>query len=322
MQTTDELQPLFTHSKRPVWGLAILAWEGDGERLYQFQDGQLRTFKEGYYELLKEVVDHPPERALDIVRDLKAMLRLDRGRREGKSERLVSFAEQIAVFEQRYPAGFADPKWVSVVRGGEGKRHKRHREPAIEQAGASLSAEALERAIASGEPHAVVEAARAVVAATDLVGSKDVGPLRKKSEADEAAFVRALRELLYGSGAYGARLGAYLDALAELGGRRVTWPLATVLPALVHPGEHLFVKPSVVRPQAQWIAPSLPYDASPSPALYERLRAMADEVRSRLRRAGHTPRDLLDVHDFMLETLRPRTARPLSSATPSPELAE
>ena len=78
-QTTDDNAPtLYAHSKRPRWGFAILAWEGREQRRYQFQDGQLRTFKRGYYELLEEVED-PVERAVDIVRDLKAMLRIERG---------------------------------------------------------------------------------------------------------------------------------------------------------------------------------------------------------------------------------------------------
>ena len=33
---------------------------------------------------------------------------------------------------------------------------------------------------------------------------------------------------------------------------------------------------------------------------------MAESVRARLERSGHTPRDLLDVYDFMATTLRPK----------------
>jgi hypothetical protein len=301
MQTRDELQPLFAHRKRPLWGLAILAREGDGERLYQFQDGQLRTIKQGYYELLQEVVGHPPERALDIVRDLEAMLRMDRGGRDAQrrsGERGSSFAEQLRVFE--------DPRWLAEVRGGVEPRSKRHREPAMQQARVSLSADALDALLAEGDAHGVLERARALLVAIDLVGSKDAGPLRRAPEAHEPALARALRELLWGAAPHPERLTAYLAALSAVPKARVSWPLATVFTGLVHPREHLFVKPSVVRQQALWTAPSLPYEATPSAALYERLRAMAEAARGRLVRAGHEPRDLLDVHDFMLETLRQR----------------
>lgn len=306
MQTDDELQPLFSHRKRPGWGLAILASEGGGQRLYQFQDGQLRTFKTGYYELLEEVLDHPPERALDLVRDLRAMLRIERGkgRPRPRGERLPSFVEQLRALEARFPAGFSDSRWVALVRGGEGPRTRRHRAPAIAEAREQLAEQALEELLSAGRAEDVLSRARGLLARVDLVGSKDAAPLRRATEHAEP-LARALRALLWGEGSYDARLTTYLGVLARLG--RVTWPLLTVFPALVHPDEHPFVKPSVVRPQALWVAPSLIYEASPSVPLYERLRAMLEEVRRRLVRAGHAPRDLLDVHDFMVETLRPRT---------------
>ena len=69
----QKIQTLYQHQARPQWGLAILAWEGRDKRRYQFQDGKLRTFKQGYYEKLTPVTetDGSPE---EIVRDLKSML--------------------------------------------------------------------------------------------------------------------------------------------------------------------------------------------------------------------------------------------------------
>jgi hypothetical protein len=321
MQTRDELQPLFAHRKRPLWGLAILAREGDDERHYQFQDGQLRTFKRGYYELLQEVADHPPERALDIVRDLRAMLRLDG--REGRkpSERGPSFGEQLRAFEALYPAGFADARWIEQVRGDPGVPSKQHREPVLMVARGLLAREAIDALLAAGDVRGVLERARAVVNATDLVGSKDVALLRKLRDVDEPAMAHAIRELVAGSAPHAERLSAFLAVLSAVPGARVGWPLATVLPALVDPSAHLFVKPTLVRQQAQWIAPTVSYDASPSAPSYERLRTVGEAVRSRLVRAGHAPRDLLDVHDFMRETLRARP-RSVSAVGDPPEGGE
>lgn len=319
MQTTDEqAHTLYSHSRRPTWGLAILAVEGLEERQYQFQDGQLRTFKRGYYELLEEV-DAPPPRALDIVRDLRAMLRIERGRREPgptpKSvERAISWSDQLRLFEALYPRTFADPLWMSKVRGAtDGRRLKRHRVAAIEQAQAVLAAGELERALAEGAHRGVLDGVKRVLAATDLAGSKDTAAIRRLPKEESEAFVRALHALLFGAGPYGPRFDAYVAMLRRASGERVSWPLATVLCALVHPSEHVAVKPSVFRQQAQWMAPSLVYDANPSSGLYQKLLAMTHAVRDRIAQAGHEPRDLLDVYDFMLTTLRPRALAKLAA---------
>ena len=46
---------LYQHTKRPEWGLAILAWDRGSRRAFQFEDGKLRVFKQGYYEMVEEV---------------------------------------------------------------------------------------------------------------------------------------------------------------------------------------------------------------------------------------------------------------------------
>ena len=47
---------LFRHSKRPQWGIAALVWELNGKRGYQFSDGKLRVFKQGFYGLFESAV--------------------------------------------------------------------------------------------------------------------------------------------------------------------------------------------------------------------------------------------------------------------------
>ena len=101
-ESRESLEALYTHVKRPKWGLAILAWEGRESRHYQFQDGQLRTIKDGWYHLL-EPVDEPYDSARDIVRDLKSMLRIERVRRAPDPtprsvKSIISFDEQIKIF--------------------------------------------------------------------------------------------------------------------------------------------------------------------------------------------------------------------------------
>ena len=306
----ETLEPLYTHTKRPKWGLAILAWEGRENRRYQFQDGQLRTIKKGWYELL-EPVDEPYDSARDIVRDLKSMLRIERVRRAPEPtpkslKSIISFDDQVTIFRHFYPGGFEDEGWISEVRGGEGSRLKRHRAPAIEESQTIIVQKEIDALLGAKDFEAVFEKVKAVLGTTNLTTSKDTAALRNLPEDRKEGLANAARELLFGDGPYEARFTRYVDVLSHSTDERVTWPLATALTALVQPEEHVAIKPSVFRAQAQWMAPSLPYDSMPSGDLYSRMHKMATEVARRLEKVELPPRDLLDVYDFIWTTLRPK----------------
>lgn len=315
METAREsLEPLYTHSKRPSWGLAILAWEGSEQRRYQFQDGQLRTIKHGFYHLL-EPVDEPFDSARDIVRDLKSMLRIERVRRAPEPTpksltSIISFDDQVAIFDHYYPKGFEDPTWIEEVRGGEDiARLKRHRTPAVEEAKELLHEEAVDELISNKDYAGLLERAKTVLAATNLTTSKDTAALRALPDEDLEAMSLALRDLLYGEGAYEDRFTRWVDVLSHSDDERVTWPLATGIQALVQPETHVAIKPSVFRAQAQWMAPTMPYESTPTGDLYSRMHKMAVEVARRLEKADHPPRDMLDVYDFVWTTLRPKARK-------------
>ena len=71
---TSALPPaLYAHTKGQKWGLAILAWERGPCRGYQFEDGVLRIFKEGFYEMLEEV-DAPADKAARVIAELRRKL--------------------------------------------------------------------------------------------------------------------------------------------------------------------------------------------------------------------------------------------------------
>ncbi len=50
------LPTLYRHSKRDAWGYAVLAEEQVGRRTFHFEDGRRRTFKIGWYELMKPII--------------------------------------------------------------------------------------------------------------------------------------------------------------------------------------------------------------------------------------------------------------------------
>ena len=209
-------EPLYTHVKRPKWGMAILCGQQEDKREFQFQDGQQRKFKEGYWDMLQPV-DQPLDRAQMIVRELKSMLRAARARdaSAGTAKKSgpppISFEEQLGYFRAKlYPEGLGSEEWKSKVRGeGAKKRRKRHRDAAIVHAQELLSKEALEGLIAEESYQEVVKRLHAVLTATDLTASSDTAPLRKLADGAEKDLAQGLFDQLYGEGPFPTRFDRF-----------------------------------------------------------------------------------------------------------------
>lgn len=60
--------------------MAILAFERPTKRGYQFEDGKLRLFKEGFYHLMKPV-DRPADETMELVAQLDGKLARAKARR-------------------------------------------------------------------------------------------------------------------------------------------------------------------------------------------------------------------------------------------------
>jgi len=314
-------EPLYAHVKRPRWGLAILASQSEDKREYQFQDGTQRIIKEGYWDLMQPV-DQPADRAVKIVRELKSMLRAARSREAaaGSPKKAgpppISFEEQLNFFRAKlYPEGMASDAWKSKVRGdGAKKRRKRHRDAAIAHAQELLSKDELKRLHEAGEYGEVRKRLHAVLTATDLTASSDTAPLRKLPEAAEKELSEHTIHMLYGEGPFASRFDRFVTTLSAKTDERVRWPLASALASLVHPQEHVCIKPNVFREQARYMAPSFRYTPTPAGASYVRLQDVAKSVRKKLEDAGEPVRDLLDVFDFIHETLRPKSRKEIEAA--------
>lgn len=312
---TEQDQTLYRHVMRPRWGLAIMAFDHHDKRGYQFEDGKLRIIKRGYYKLLEEV-QAPADRTMRVLERLgRALGRRQAARRA--NEELIPLAIQIAHFRNLHPAGFEGEAWVKKVRGrGEKKVLKRHRDPAVARARERLSAKALGRLIKADDHEAVLGALIEVLDETNLVSAAKLKPLRRLAAHRRSAAAEALRELLYGEGAFAGRLEAWIQSLGE-----ASWELATAPTALVHPDRHVCVRPSVFKQQAQWMAPRLEHSSKPDAMVYMRYLKMAQAVQAALTEAGLPPADLLDVLDFIYDTLRPAVRKVLvrrAKAIPSP----
>ena len=309
----EQIPHLYQHKKRKEWGFAIMAWERDGKRGYQFEDGELRVFKEGYYQLLEEMSDVANSTAIMARLEAKrasAAKKDDKKKRSGGSRRsgpdiedLPTMGEQVMVFKDLYPQGFDDPKWIKDHRGGDGRALKRHRAPAIKRAQDSLNKDSLEALINAGQTRSVLERACEVLDKTDLVTKSQVDPLRDTGR--DSRLAQALLDFLHGDGDLETRFAMLCRALATATKKPPSWQLATALGALVHPTDFVCVRPSVFSTQSVTMAPRLRPSKSPTSATFVGYCEMARKIQAALINEGLEPVDLLDIHDFIWVTLRP-----------------
>jgi hypothetical protein len=310
LATNSEADPtsldrvLVRHSKRPEWGLAILAKEKKTRRAYQFEDGQIREFKEGYYGLLEPVEEVEGAEEL-IIQRLEEAIGADEGKPAPQAQKAVApFEAQVKLFESLYPEGFKDATWIEEYRRGRGRALKRHREPVIEKVREVLDREPVEAMIEGGRHGDLAKATLDILASTNLIPVTRVRELQGLDEDGVRAYAESVHFLLNGTDAFTVRFRRHLGALRGLLGTRPSWGLATVLPALKWPDEQVCVRHTAFLKQAGSIAPTGRYSSRARLRSYKNFRRVARTVRERLVELGHEPRDLLDVHDFIWATLR------------------
>lgn len=300
----EKVPPLFRHTKRSQWGLGIVV-RSLGDRLQlQFQDGQQRTFKEGYYHHL-DAVDRQLDVTLGIVEALEAMN--SDGTPKRARPRPIRMTEQIAYFRHLFPAAFRDDAYARYHRGQSGKRPLiRHRDALVARGQEQLSKATVRRALAKDDFGAVHQAACAVISGTDLVSVKERKRFAAMDAAHHAAFADSVHTLLFGTSSIVGRLDGYVSMLERALGQTPSWELTTILLGAVHPHDHVVVKERAFARQAEWSAPGLTISSRPMGFVYDRLCAMTRTVRDALVERGMAPRDLLDVAEFLTTTRKPK----------------
>jgi hypothetical protein len=326
------------HPGCPQWGLGMLVEERDDKRIYDFEDGQSHSIAKAFWSKIESV-----QLAADEAIALEAKIKSLRVKADpAKKPRVRTVAppsmtwdEQVARFETLFPGGFTGDVFTDNERGGAGeppppstmapavadgeepvpstaapgprsKKAKAHsRNQAIATARELLGKSELSPLLAAGKVADVIARVRKVhqAAGNLLHPLGDLIPFSKLPEDHQPAVAEAIVALLHGDGDFGPRFDKFVEVLAA--DKLNTWPLATVLSALVEPETHVFVKPSFYEKQAAIVGYDLGYDRLPSAAVYERMRGLCAEVEQRLRAKGHAPRDRMDVYAFIWRTTAP-----------------
>ncbi len=292
---------LYRHTKRENWGVAVFMWERDEKRAFHFADGEIRVFKKGFYQLMVETIP-PGDGSADRLR---AQVRASISGK--KIEILPTVGDQLVLLLRDYPKGFIGGPWHKMHRG-EGRRLKRHRDPAIAEAKKLLDPVALEKAHAAGTYNEALIRFTEVLKNTDLVPSAHV----KKLQATQPTKDLSLALLETAKDPAKASLRRLQAALVGAKGPATSWQVLTAPLTLLSPRNHICVRPSVFAIQGKVVLPRFNPPKRPSQAGYQRYVDVARAVEEELQALGHAPVDMLDIHDFVWTTLRPAAQEELA----------
>jgi hypothetical protein len=307
--------PLLRHSTRADWGVGVFAGEKDGKHRYLFENGHERTLASSFAAMMLRVEKPNDEEraAYARLRGILAARSPDDGAKAGG----LNFGEQLRTFYAAFPGGFSDPRWVADIRGeGAPARAPRHRTPLLEEARQLLSQRSLDSLASAQQFGQVWEAVVKVLSRTELVSAAQL-KLKQAGDEQKRALALAVRELLHGGAAYDVRFDRFCTAFAAAFGAPPRWELATALSALVHPTEHVCVESTAFRKQMKASGLHRSVAVQPNGSGYASFLASVRLVANKLSEHGDLPRDLFDVRDFIVLTLKPAPKKKTKAAAPA-----
>jgi hypothetical protein len=309
----SEFPTLFAHGTRKDWGLGVLAGERDGKRSYLFETGEERIMGTGAYDMMRKVAPLDRDQQAIYAR-LTALVARRQGRAEPSKTAGSSLLEQLEALRKEYPQGFLDPAWQNENRAG------RLRGPRLQEAQELLSLKALDAQLKAQQFDALWAAVTKVLSATEWLPTDQLKPVASGEGLRNIA--GAARELLYGTAGLEQRIDRFVAAYELTYHRVPRWETATALPALVFPGDHVLVELASFRKQLKALGAKGTLVARPSGTGYARCANAARVIASKLAESGEVPQDLLDVHDFVRFTLKPKPPVRRAKAPAKPKVAK
>ena len=312
-QTTPSVAPrVFEHISRKDWGRSVLLLEIPDKRTFLFEDGAERSFRPDYWHKmeLSEVQTNEAVRIDRIARRNQAPAPGSSRKSKAPPKKPdITFEQQVAYFMALYPVGFEDEAYIKTERGEPGtKAGEKLKEAALERAEEQLLPKRLDELVDGDRADELHQLVYEFLVGTKGTIQKAEATRFKNLPAETHGVVgEALRELLYGDRSYPIRFDSYVAALDVEGGP--TWPLATLLQALVYPANHVFVKPTFMKKQALILDIDPKYDTTPNATTYEQFVQAAQKTMELLQEAGQRPRDMWDVHTFICKTLSPKAIK-------------
>ncbi|MCC6228091.1 MAG: DUF3553 domain-containing protein [Phycisphaerales bacterium] len=283
---------LVVHPNKPEWGPGKVA-KVDREYVWVFwrdaNGGEVKKIARSVITL-----ETAPDQSDPILDNLPPLLD-SMGAPVGLPRR-QTLPQAVARFLGRFPGGFHDPAYLGDMHSGErAYKEAAHRE-CVERFGGGRYA----RLLAENRAQLVEEVKR-TYRSVNLIAVFEKAALTDALESIEAAlpFLECLGRVIATETVSEETFVPYLKSVCDLPtprGRVATWPIATVIPFLMQPDRHLFLKPSVTEVAADVLGFNLNYDPTPNWLTYSRLLEMGRVYFNGLRELR--PRDMIDVQSF------------------------
>lgn len=303
---------IYQHVDHPEWGRGVVveADAGRQDRLdISFEKGGRRTILKTFSSKLMPVV-MPTDEAVSLGAKLSnrrapsARAGVKKSKSAGAASVFPTFEAQLAYFLKQFPDGFRGETFEKEERGAAGaKRRKTDKGPAIEEAAVCLSKESFATQSEEWIFDQVANLLRTTSFVHPLEGANSLDSMKPEYRSE---YVDALKNLLYGTEDEGDRFDRWVAAirLDDTKGepKRPSWPLTTMLPAVVHPETNVCVKPTFFQRQAALMKVPLDYQPKPDALVYSRFQNVVRKTEEALREAGQDPRDFVDVSSFICLT--------------------
>jgi hypothetical protein len=288
-----EVGSIVRHPKRAAWGPGkILKLEGDSALVFFAEGGTHNGLIKNPVSLMLKVVSLEPA-------GISSHPRLDHlpplvGDSLTENEPYVTLQQGIDRFLDLFPEGFYGTRYDNEERGYKWQAHL--------EAVRLLSRDVLHDLIRKDDWGGVTDRALRVVQRVNLLFPQEQMAIRDgvKGSEDQRRFALALFGLLHGAGQYEVRFADFAETLSSLPqkqARVLKWPVQTILPFLLDPAQHMFLKPQVTRQAARRCAFDLKYDPHPNWTTYSQLLELCRILYREL--GSLRPRDYIDLQSFI-----------------------
>jgi hypothetical protein len=218
----------------------------------------------------------------------------------------LTIAAAIDAFLKHFPLGFKDQRYLGDLKNGErsykNEAHQRYVDLLDHGRGDKL--------LAAGDIDELVRLTLKVAGPplNLLSPNFELAPFKEGLLNPKAArnYFNALFEVLrVGAPEKSSfeKMIAAVEALPSQGASKAdSWPVLTLLPFIARPSAFMFLKPTVTKAAAEWLAYDLKYDSTLNWRTYEQLigmsRLLEDALRTRPEPGLH-PADFIDIQSFI-----------------------
>ncbi|HET6726147.1 MAG TPA: DUF3553 domain-containing protein [Gammaproteobacteria bacterium] len=268
------------HPTKEEWGVGEVLADSNGDSVKIFFVGAGEKVLALKHVALVKVLD------AEAVHPVLDNLRISRSSTGIKYQ---SLPQSIQFFLELFPGGFYGEKFHEHERDYKEHAHELGHELLGQRGFADLI-----NGNAYGE---ITKRALRLVNLTNLIFPNEKMALKdglKRSGAD-CDFSEALYQLLFGKEQLESRFSAFIDVLEELDAAK--WTTATYFLFLMHPAEHMFIKPTITQHAAELCGFEINYRPQLNWLTYKSVLAFSKYLFSAI--SDLEPRDMIDVQSFM-----------------------